>query len=758
MSTDLFAAANDPVLEGVIERFVYVNPDTGWSVASLKPRRGEAVVVIGPLSGLRPGESARLEGAWETDSRFGRQFRVRTFRSMPPSTPEAIEKYLGSGLVRGIGPVLAKRLVQHFQEETLEVLDRFPGRLREVHGLGSARQSAIRAAWKEQRDLKELVMFLQAHGLGPGVAQRLFRTYGARAVEILSHDPYRLAHDIAGIGFRSADRIAQAVGLPHDARVRLEAALLHVLDNAAEAGHCFLPRQELVQRTTRLLTSATPSPDAAPAASPTIEVAALEAVIDALATAGAFVQEAHATGVAVYAPRLHDLEVRVAAALHARAAAAAAIAPAAAVTTAATAPTAAAHAAAATPAVAEYEARAAVTLSPSQRTALQAALGTRLLVITGGPGTGKTTLVRALLDIFQRQRLRGVLCAPTGRAAKRLAAAAGQDASTIHRLLEWNPRTAHFQRDAQRPLDGDVFIVDETSMVDLPLLHHLLQALPPQSRLLCVGDSDQLPSVGPGALLGDMIASECVPTVELTELFRQEAESLIVHNAHRIRRGEPPHLPPPGQRADFVLVERDTPEAVLVALRQLVCARLPESLGADPRTDIQVLVPMHRGALGTQALNTALQDWLNPRGAPVGTTRFRVGDKVMQIRNDYDLDVFNGDVGVIDDMDAEDRRVVVRFDDRRVTYGFDALDALALAYALSVHKSQGSEYPVVVLVLHSQHHVMLQRNLLYTAVTRARQQVVLVGQRRALHVALGNARRLERHTHLAERLRALRGR
>ena len=732
MRNDLFApGASAALLEGVIERVVYADPGSGWTVASLLPQAGgAAVTLVGTLPGLRPGESVRLEGGWENDRRYGRQFRVRTFTSLPPTSVAAIEKYLASGLVRGVGPVLARRLVQRFDTSTLEVLERQPERLSEVRGLGERRAAALRAAWQEQRHLQEIALFLQAHDLGSHYALRLFRAYGAGAVEVLRQDPYRLAQEVTGIGFRSADHVARALGLPPDAESRLAAGVLHVLDRATDAGQCFLPRPALVTRTTQLLAAA-----AAATATTPVQALQVEAAVDALVARGELVLETEDDEVAVYPPRLYDLERRCARALQAL--------------LRQTPPASTAGA----DLVVQVEAKAGLSLSQSQRQAVLAALGSRLLVITGGPGTGKTTLVRVLLDLFERLRLRGVLCAPTGRAAKRLAAAAGREAATLHRLLEWSPREARFLRGASRPLEGDVFVVDETSMVDLPLLHHLLQALPPQSRLLCVGDADQLPSVGPGATLADLLASGCVPVVQLRELFRQDENSLIVHNAHRIRGGEPPDLPPPGQRADFVHIERQTPASVLATLRQLVCERLPASLGVEAERSIQVLTPMNRGALGTVALNAALQEWLNPHGTTVGTTTLRVGDKVMQVRNNYDLDVFNGDQGRIVAVDEKKRQVLVHFDERAVHYDFEALHELVPAYAVTVHKAQGSEYPVVVLVLHTQHHVMLQRNLLYTAVTRARRQVVLVGQRRALHTALSNSRGQDRHTRLGLRLR-----
>ncbi len=737
MPTDLFAsAALESCLEGVIARIVFSNPDTGWSVASLRPHAGnEPVVVIGNLAGLGPGEEVRLEGAWERDRRYGRQFRVRSCLRLAPRTAAEIERYLASGVVRGIGPVLAQRLVAHFGTDTLRVLDETPARLREVRGLGTSRAAAIGTAWQQQRDLQEIVMFLQAHELSPALAPRVFRAYGAGAAHVLRHDPYRLARDLPGIGFHSADRIAGALGLCPDSTLRIEAGVLHVLDTATSAGHCFLPRPLLAARTLRLL-AAPRDGETAPDTAAALTLAVVDRAIQALVENQSLCVDPGAPEIAVYTPRLLESEIACARALQA-------------LLQRGTAPSDPEKI------LAGFATHSTSALSASQRQAVVAALGSRLLVITGGPGTGKTTLVRTLIEIFEHQRLQVVLSAPTGRAAKRLAEAARRPASTLHRLLEWSPRLGRFHRHASLPLDGDVFIVDETSMVDLPLLDHLLRALPPRARLICVGDADQLPSVGPGAVLGDMIASDVVPTVRLTELFRQEEDSLIVHSAHRIRQGHMPQLPPARERASFVLVERREPEAIVGAVLQLVGERLPEALGVDARTAIQVLTPMHRGPLGTTALNLALQQLLNPDGDPVGDTPLRCGDKVMQMRNDYDLDVWNGDLGRIEAIDPSTRSVVVRFDERSVRYGFDALDALALAYASTVHKAQGSEVPVVVLVLHSQHHIMLQRNLIYTAVTRARQQVVIVGEQRALRQAVGTARRLQRYTRLASRLQAL---
>jgi exodeoxyribonuclease V alpha subunit len=767
LPSDLFSRAESSAdLQGTLERFVYTGAESGWSVARLRiAGRSEPVTIVGNLTGVQAGEMLQVRGVWEHDSRYGRQFRVQSYRSARPATPDAIARYLGSGLVPGIGPVTARRIVDHFKEKTLDVLDDSPGLLLEVPGLGRKRATALRKAWQEQRQLKEVVMFLHQQGLGTAEALRIFKTYGARSVALVTENPYQLAQDIPGVGFRSADRIAQTLGIAGDAPRRIEAGVLYALEDAENQGHCFLPRERLRERVRALL--APPETASGPAAATTrsepataapepkgtdgelrktvpettpaaaqfeVRDSHVDAAIDALGARSAVVLEPDVSACPVYLRGMHEMEVSCVRALERLVGAPAPRLdgdPAGAIRT--------------------FESRSGLQLSSSQREALVGALGTHVLVLTGGPGTGKTTLVRALLDILGGRR-RVVLAAPTGRAAKRLAEATRIPASTLHRLLEWNPGTHRFERDAEHRLEGDAFIVDETSMVDLPLFDHLLQALPPRARLFLVGDVDQLPSVGPGAVLADIIASKRVPTMRLNEIFRQEAGSLIVHNAHRIRDGKSPDLPARGERADFVLIEREEPAAIVETLRLLLGRRLPEALGADPRTDIQVLVPMNRGTLGTAALNRELQQLLNPDGTPIRSSGLRVGDKVMQVRNNYDLDVFNGDIGRIEALDDASGRVRVHFEDRGATYAPADLDQLVPAYACTVHKSQGSEYPVVVLVLHPQHHVMLQRNLLYTAVTRAKQQLVILGQRRALNTAVHNARRLKRWTRLADRL------
>lgn len=709
-------------LKGSLLRIVYANPENGWTVARLEAA-GHEIPVVGNLLGVQPGTPLELHGYWEDDKRFGRQFRVESYVVTQPTSTAGIERFLG-GLVHGVGPATAKRLVQEFGLDTLRIIAEEPHKLRKVPGLGRKRVQAIREAWEEQRGIQEIMVFLQGHGIGPNQALRIQRRYGERTIEVVRENPYHLAREVSGIGFRRADAIAQALGIAADSPRRVEAVLEHLLHEAAGEGHCFLPYEILAKRSSSFLGNVGGN-----------RGTLVEAAVLHETEAGRLTVETEDPGRPVFLAPLHRQETGVARRLLQL------------LQTPVSAPLVDVAAV-----VRHYERDAALQLSPTQRVALAAALESKVSVITGGPGTGKTTLVRGIVQICRRRKRRVRLAAPTGRAAKRLAEATGSEAATLHRLLEWNPHTGRFQHDRDDPLEGDVFIVDETSMLDVTLAHALLQAIPDYAQLVCVGDADQLPPVGAGAVLTDIIESGRVTTARLEQIFRQRDDSSIVANAHRIRAGEPPKLPQRGVPSDFVLVQRDDPAALLETLCLLVRDRLPARLGVDPTSDIQVLVPMHRGPLGVEAVNQKLQEILNPGGRPVPGTSFRVGDKVMQVRNNYTLDVYNGDVGFVRAVDPEARRLLVQLEDRQVPYEMADLEQLVLAYACTVHKSQGSEYPVVIVVLHAQHHIMLQRNLLYTAVTRAKRQVVVLGQQQALAIALRSSRRQERYTRLKARL------
>jgi exodeoxyribonuclease V alpha subunit len=728
-------------LEGTIDRIVFSGGDGAFTVARFKvEKRADAVTIVGSLLGVPAGAALRVHGRYETTARFGEQFRVARYTEVAPQTLDGIRRYLGSGLIKGIGPEFAGRIVERFGIETLEILDSDPGRISEVSGIGPARAKSIRAAWSAQREVRKVMVFLQGYGVSPAFAARIYKRYGAAAIARVRENPYRLAFDVWGIGFLSADKLAAALGIGKESDVRIEAGVRHVIEDAATNGDVFVPRERLVRQAAALLEVAEKLADTA---------------VDRLARAGdvALDDEVNAgaldAGTAVYEADLHRAERAVAAGLRklleGRAASIAIDVP---------------------KALAWYEQQAGLTLARQQAEAVSLALTGKVAVVTGGPGVGKTTIVRGIVSILAKKGLRIALAAPTGRAAKRLADQAGAPASTLHRLLEWRPAEGAFSRNATRPLECDLLVVDEASMLDVRLAADLLAALAPATRLVLVGDVDQLPSVGPGRVLRDVIDSGAVPTVRLTEIFRQAATSLIVTNAHRIHDGELPELGTPAAGAaddkrDFFFLEEDDPVKAATLVRDLVTTRLPRRYSLSPH-DIQVLAPMHRGELGAGNLNQLLQDALTT-GAPGvqrGARQLRIGDKVMQVRNDYDKEVWNGDIGVVVRAESQDGAglVTVLFEerdgDREVEYDSDELDELALAYAATVHKSQGSEYAAVVVPVHTQHFVMLQRNLLYTAVTRGKRLVVLVGSRKALGIAVRNADVALRCSGLAHRLRA----
>ncbi|MBW2121173.1 MAG: ATP-dependent RecD-like DNA helicase [Deltaproteobacteria bacterium] len=712
----------ETTLEGTVERIVYANPETGYAVVRLREKdKMRLTTAVGNLGAVGPGEMVRLRGQWISDKRYGLQFRVESYLAMVPATLEGIERYLGSGMIKGIGPVFAHRLVEEFGADTLDVIENRPERISEVEGIGPLRAEQIIRAWEEQKRIRDVMIFLQSYGVSSTYSIKIFKQYGERTVSLVKENPYRLATDIYGIGFRKADQIAQNLGIDPNSPMRAEAGILHVLGQLVEEGHCFYPRGGLTQKAQEILG---------------IDPGILDRALDSLAESGRIVIDTRPDQ-PVYLADLFVAETgvaRVLAELASRPVPPPGISPG--------------------EAVAKVESTGAIRLAPGQREALKKSLTCRVLVITGGPGTGKTTVVRSISRVYETLGVKVMLGAPTGRAAKRLSEATGQEAKTIHRLLEYSPREGRFQRDQTHPLPPGLVIIDEASMIDILLMHHLAQALPREGRLILVGDVDQLPSVGPGSVLRDIIDSGRVEVVRLTEIFRQARKSLIVVNAHRVNKGDFPYLKASGQ-SDFYFLDREEPEDALETIKYLCSERIPRGFGFHPLRDIQVLSPMHRGLLGVSNLNRELQALLNPGGEALqrGGVVFRLGDKVMQIRNNYDREVFNGDVGRIVSLDRRNREMTVRFENRSVVYPFADLDEIVLAYATSVHKSQGSEYPAVVLPVLTQHFVMLQRNLLYTAITRARRLVVLVGTKKALSIAVKNDRIQRRYGLLRERLR-----
>jgi exodeoxyribonuclease V alpha subunit len=727
-------------LSGTVERVTFHSPDTGWAVLRVvaRGRRG-LVTVVGHVPNVTAGEYVEAAGAWVQDREHGEQFKADELRCTPPSTVEGIEKYLGSGLVKGIGPHFARKIVAVFGERTLNVIDESPSFLKEVKGIGPRRIQLIRESWREQKAVRDLMVFLQSHGVGTARAVRIYKTYGDQAVPLVQTNPYRLATDVWGFGFKTADDLAGRLGIDRSSPLRARAAVRFVLQQLSQKGHVGYAEAAVVDQTAQLTG---------------IDPEIIRNAVEAERGAGDVVREPGGEEPWLYLKPLFLAELGVARSIRKLCEGEHPL-----------------PLADDDSAVAWVEQRMGLELAATQRDAIRAALREKVLVVTGGPGVGKTTIVRGILEVFAARGLRCGLCAPTGRAAKRLSETTGHEARTIHRLLEFDPALGGFKRDAANPLELDLLVVDEASMVDVVLMNQLVRAVPAHACLVLVGDVDQLPSVGPGTVLADLIASATVPVVRLTEIFRQAGRSWIVRAAHAIQHGEVPESGPAGQ-GDFYFVEADAPEVVVARMIAMVRERIPSRFGLDPFRDVQVLTPMNRSELGAEALNLRLQEVLNPpRGGPEVQRfgwKFRAGDKVLQTQNNYTKDVFNGDVGRVAAIDEAARELTVDFDGRPVPYDFGELDELSLAYAMTVHKAQGSEYPAVVVPLHTQQFVMLQRNLLYTGLTRGKRLVVLVGSRQALEMAVrqqdtarrcsmlkmrlqdesaGNGKRLERPPH-----------
>ncbi|MGF1562170.1 MAG: ATP-dependent RecD-like DNA helicase [Geminicoccaceae bacterium] len=713
-------------LSGLVERVMFHNPDTGFAVLRIRPQgRKDSVTVVGRAPAINPGEVIRAEGAWEQDRSWGEQFRASWLTSLPPTTREGIAAYLGSGIIAGIGPSLAGRLVEAFGEHVFEVMDQRPARLEEVDGIGKKTAARIAESWKKQRAVHDVMLFLHSHGISPMRAARIHEAYGDAAVELISKDPYRLARDIRGIGFHAADQLAERLGLAGESPLRLRAALAHVLSEATMDGHCALPRGELLRSTRELIGGS---------------FEATQTALDDEIAQGGLIAETIGEAPCVFLTTLHAAEIDVADALRARASGQ----PPWNVQT----PSARLE---------EIERLLEITLAERQRDAVLTALTSQVLVITGGPGTGKTTLVRSVLGALPLDVVEVRLAAPTGRAARRLSESTGLEAKTLHRLLEADPQRG-FARGKDRPLHCDLLVVDEASMVDIQLMQATVNALPDSAALMLVGDVDQLPSIGPGRVLGDIIESGAIPTVQLDEIFRQAASSRIVTTAHAINAGSLPDLAhPEAGLSDFYAIGARSAEDASAKVVELVTRRIPERFGVDPISDVQVLSPTNKGVAGAQSLNERLQDALNPQPVHVlerHGRRYALGDKVMQLENDYEREVNNGDIGRITGVDLERRQLDVLIDGRTQTYAQDELDALAPAYAITVHKSQGSEYPVIVLPLCAQHGRMLRRNLVYTAITRAKKLAILVAEPQALAIAVRERPSEFRWSNLVARLRA----
>ena len=725
-------------LQGIVERVTYHAEDSGYTVARFKvPSARDLITIVGSFPDIHAGQTLRLTGYYREHAKYGQQFQVVSAQETKPATLTGLEKYLGSGLIKGIGPVTAKRIVAHFGLDTLSIIEQSCSRLVEVPGIGQRRVGMIERAWATQKAIKEVMLFLQGHDVSTTYAVKVYKQYGDQAIEIVSKNPYQLATDIYGIGFITADTIARKLGIASDSDFRYQAGLLHVLSQAGEEGHCFLPAQKLLEHATKRLAL----PDAP------VDPARIETLIEAMAKERHLIVERGYGDLAdqkiCYAPTFYHTEVALARRIATFAS---------------------------KPVEVDLERvglwidrftqKRGITLSAEQRRAVELAASSRLLVLTGGPGTGKTFTTRTIVSLWRAMGKSILLAAPTGRAAQRLAELTRVEAKTIHRMLAFDPGTMKFRHDEENPLEAHAFVIDETSMMDLFLSHSLMKAIPPSAQMLLVGDIDQLPSVGPGMVLRDLIASEQVPVVRLTEVFRQAATSQIITNAHRINAGQYPHLTPTTKFAesDCLWLEASEPELGAEGIRHMVSEFLPRH-GINPAQQVQVLCPATRGEVGTRHLNTLLQQTLNPSKAGKtelsrGGSVLRVGDRVIQQVNDYQREVFNGDVGTVTSIDLEEQEVVVQFaDERAVSYDYADLSELSLAWAVTIHKSQGSEYPVVILPLFMQHYLLLSRNLLYTGLTRARQLAILVGPPKAIGFAVKRMLDRQRYTALADRLK-----
>jgi len=711
-------------LEGTIEQILFFNPENGYSVFKFAIEDGETKIIVGQFPPLSPGERLKVTGQWEVNPKFGPQFKVESFIPVLPSSTKGIEKFLSCGLIKGIGPVLAKRIIKKFGEQTLDILSHKPDRMKEVDGVGEVKLREIKKSWEEHQDIRDLIIFLQEHNVSTSLATKIYHHYGQKSYRILKTNPYQLCLDIWGIGFKTADQIALKLGMDPLSFERIKAFILYLLEKDNEQGHVFSYESEIETRCREELN---------------VDEEKIRRALEELKAKKLAIAEKLTADTAVYLPYFFQAQEEVVRSIHALARAPFIQPP-----------------FDIDQVIADVEKDLKLEFSEMQKRAIRESFQKKILVITGGPGTGKTTIIKAVTTVFDRWERKVLLAAPTGRAAKRLAETTGKEAKTIHRMLEFNPKLSSFRRNERRPLAGDAIIIDEFSMVDLALMHSLIKAVPASMRLIIVGDKDQLPALGPGTLLRDFIESGQISVVWLDEIFRQERDSLIVTNAHRINQGQTILYPPRDDKdSDFYFIHQEDEQKVFKTILNLCGYSIPRKLNIAPISpQIQVISPMYKGFVGVDRLNAELQRRLNGsgEGIRIGSREIRVHDKVMQIRNDYEKDVFNGDIGIVVHIDRARYRIIINFDGRPVSYEKDELDDITLAYAVSVHKAQGSEYQAVVMPLLTQHFIMLQRNLFYTALTRAKKLSIIIGSYKALHIAIKNDKPVKRNSLIKEKL------
>ncbi len=713
-------------IEGILEKIIFKNSETGFMVGKVRSEDNNLVTIVGNAFELQCGEKLEVTGKWVLNKNYGRQFEIESIKTAEPATVVGIENYLGSGMIKGIGPVMANRIVSHFKLETLRILDEEPKRLNEIDGIGRKRINLILESWKKHKNVREVMIFLQSHGISTTYALKIYNNYGDNSISVIKTNPYRLSEDIFGIGFKTADKIALMTGIEKDSPFRMKAGIIHLLREAEDGGHCYLPYEEFIEMAESFLGT---------------ELGRITGALSELEKEGKIIVVRDDTD-KVYLTNIYNAEKYVSEKILA---------------------------------ILEggkenesgegrkgninrlmngLAAEEKIILDSIQMKAIEKAVSEKILVITGSPGTGKSTILNFIIKIFKKENKSVLLGAPTGRASKRLCETTGREAKTIHRLLNYNPKLNKFLKNEENPLEADIVIIDEASMLDIRLMRNLLSAVKPQTGIIFVGDVDQLPAVGPGNVLSDIISSDTVPVIELKKIYRQESESLIIYNAHKVRDGQFPYIGKP-KNSDFFFIEKDEPEEVVSLILNLLTKRIPKSFSYDPVHDIQILVPTNKGTVGVNNLNSRIQNTLNFNSQKVlkGSVQYRLNDKVIQLKNNYEKDVYNGDIGFINSIDMEAEEIGVNFDGKTVSYGFFELDEIGLSYAISIHKSQGSEFKCVIIPILTSHYMLLQRNLLYTAITRARELAVMVGSKKAIGMAVNRNIVEKRYTSLKELLR-----